>query len=246
VRHFAAGKKYIFHFIDLISKLMTGIQLVVFDMAGTTIRDKGNVGKAFIEAFKENGIEIPFEEVKKVMGWRKIDAVKMLLQKFNNNVDEELAEKIHAAFIQNMIRHYEEDSSLSALPYVEETFADLKQRGVKIALNTGFPRSIADTILRRLNWEAGKTIDAVIASDEVPEGRPHPYMIRSVMKQLQVTDSNAVAKVGDTEVDVEEGRSAGCGLVVSVTTGAYSRVQLEQYKPDKIIDSLAELSSLIQ
>lgn len=225
---------------------MSGIQLVVFDMAGTTIRDKGNVGKAFIDAFKENGIEVPLEEVKKVMGWRKIDAVKILLKKYHDTAREDLAEKIHDAFIRNMIRHYEEDSTLSALPFVEETFAHLKQRGVKIALNTGFPRSIADTILRRLNWEAGKTIDAVIASDEVPEGRPHPYMIRSVMKQLQVTDANAVAKVGDTEVDVEEGRSAGCGLVVSVTTGAYSRGQLEQYKPDKIIDSLAELSSLIQ
>jgi phosphonatase-like hydrolase len=225
---------------------MGAIQLVVFDMAGTTIRDKGNVGKAFIDAFKANGIEIPLAEVKKVMGWRKIDAVKMLLKKVNASGNSEaLAEKIHEAFIQNMIRHYEEDSTLSALPYVEEMFADLKKRGVKIALNTGFPRSIADTILRRLNWEAGKTIDAVIASDEVPEGRPHPYMISSLMKQLRVTDSNAVAKVGDTEVDVEEGRSAGCGLVVSVTTGAYSRGQLEQYKPDKIIDSMDELSSLI-
>jgi phosphonatase-like hydrolase len=247
VRYFAAGKKIFYHFIDLISKPMSGIQLVVFDMAGTTIRDKGNVGKAFIDAFKENGIDIPVEEVKKVMGWRKIDAVKMLLKKFHpNGADQDVfAEKIHDAFIKNMIRHYEEDSTLGPLPYVEEIFADLKQRGVKIALNTGFPRSIADTILRRLNWEAGKTIDAVIASDEVPEGRPHPYMIRSVMEQLKVTDSHAVAKVGDTEVDVEEGRSAGCGLVVSVTTGAYSRGQLEQYKPDKIIDSLAELSSLI-
>jgi phosphonatase-like hydrolase len=226
---------------------MSGIQLVVFDMAGTTVLDKGNVGKAFIDSFKENGIDnIPFEEVKKVMGWRKIDAVKMLLKKFHSSEDQALSEKIHETFIRNMIRHYEEDSTLSPLPFVEETFAALKERGVKIALNTGFPRSIADTILRRLNWEAGKTIDAVIASDEVPEGRPHPYMIQSVMEQLDITDSNAVAKVGDTEVDVEEGRSAGCGLVVSVTTGAYSRGQLEQYKPDKIIDSLEELSSLIQ
>lgn len=225
---------------------MSGIQLVVFDMAGTTVRDKGNVGKAFIDAFNENGMDIPVEEVKKVMGWRKIDAVKMLLKKFHNSADEKLADKIHETFIRNMIRHYEEDSTLSPLPFVEETFAALKERGVKIALNTGFPRSIADTILRRLNWEAGKTIDAVIASDEVPEGRPHPYMIQSVMQQLHVTDSNAVAKVGDTEVDVEEGRSAGCGLVVSVTTGAYSRGQLEQYKPDEIIDSMEELSSLIQ
>jgi phosphonatase-like hydrolase len=225
---------------------MTGIQLVVFDMAGTTVRDRGNVGEAFIGAFKENGIDIPFEEVKKVMGWRKIDAVKMLLQKFHNGSDEALVEKIHDTFIRNMIRHYEEDATLSPLPYVEETFAALKKRGVKIALNTGFPRSIADTILKRLNWEEGKTIDAVIASDEVPEGRPHPYMINSIMKQLSVTDSEAVAKVGDTEVDVEEGRKANCGLVVSVTTGAYSRGQLEQYKPDNIIDSMAELSSLIQ
>ena len=225
---------------------MTGIQLVVFDMAGTTVRDKGNVGKAFIDAFKENGIDIPYEEVKKVMGWRKIDAVKMLLQKFHGEAGEAQIEKIHETFIHNMIRHYEEDSTLSPLPHVEETFAALKSRGVKIALNTGFPRSIADTILRRVKWEAGKTIDAVIASDEVPEGRPHPYMINAIMKQLNVSDSHAVAKVGDTEVDVEEGRSAGCGLVVSVTTGAYSRGQLEQYKPDIIIDSLAELSSLIQ
>lgn len=224
---------------------MSGIQLVVFDMAGTTVRDKGNVGKAFIDAFQANGIDIPYEEVKKVMGWRKIDAVKMLLQKFSGEANETLTEKIHETFIHNMIRHYEEDTTLSPLPHVEETFAALKSRGVRIALNTGFPRSIADTILKRLNWEAGKTIDAVIASDEVPKGRPHPYMIQSIMRQLAITDSHAVAKVGDTEVDVEEGRSAGCGLVVSVTTGAYSRGQLEQYKPDKIIDSLAELSSLI-
>lgn len=227
---------------------MGEIQLVVFDMAGTTVRDKGNVGEAFIAAFKSNGIDIPYEEVKKVMGWRKIDAVKLLLEKFQpaEKNNEALINKIHDAFIHNMIRHYEEDTTLSPLPYVEETFAELKGRGVKIALNTGFPRSIADTILRKLNWTAGKNIDAVIASDEVPEGRPHPYMIRSIMQQLQVTDSHAVAKVGDTEVDVQEGRRAGCGLVVGVTTGAYSRGQLEQYKPDKIIDSLAELTSLIQ
>ncbi len=226
---------------------MNGIQLVVFDMAGTTVRDRGNVGEAFINAFKESGINIPFEEVKKVMGWRKIDAVKMLLKKFHPGpADTEMVKKIHDAFIRNMVRYYEEDGTLSPLPYAEEIFVALKDRGVKIALNTGFPRTIADTILKRLNWNEGKTIDAVIASDEVPEGRPHPFMIYSIMEQLQVTDSGAVAKVGDTEVDVEEGRNAKCGLVVSVTTGAYSRLQLEQYKPDKIIDSLAELSSIIQ
>lgn len=228
---------------------MGRIQLVVFDMAGTTIRDKGNVGQAFVKAFHENGIEVPIEDVKKVMGYRKIDAVIILLFKYyksGGEVSMDLAEKIHETFVSNMIKHYEEDSSLSPLPYVEETFAELKNRGVKLALNTGFPRQIADAILKRLNWTEGETIDAVIASDEVAEGRPEPDMIHALMEKFEITDSAAVAKVGDTEVDVEEGRNAGCGLVVSVTTGAYSREQLEQFNPDRIIDSMAELSSLIQ
>jgi phosphoglycolate phosphatase-like HAD superfamily hydrolase len=51
--------------------------------------------------------------------------------------------------------------------------------------------------------------------------------------------------VGDTEVDVLEGRNAGCGLVVSVTTGALSREQLTVFGPDMIIDDLTELKSVI-
>src|SRR6185295_18333536 len=135
---------------------MSNVQLVVFDMAGTTVRDRGNVGIAFMDAFRENGIEVPLTEVKKVMGFKKKDAIRTLLNKFNTapsgNLDEQI-EKIHDAFIRNMISFYENDPEISALPHVEETFQWLKQRGVKIALNTGFTRAIADTILKRLHWD---------------------------------------------------------------------------------------------
>lgn len=225
------------------------IQLVIFDMAGTTVRDQGSVADAFMEAAAQFGVKVPREEVNKVMGFRKKEAIRILLDKFylehNEDVDG-LIEKIHDAFTRNMISFYEQDTELAPLPYAEEIFAWLKQRGIKIALNTGFTRPITDTILQRLHWDNNGVIDMVITSDEVPEGRPHPYMIAAIMKQLQVTDSRQVVKVGDTEVDVEEGRNADCGLVVSVTTGAYTRSQLEQYSPDTIIDSLAELPLLIQ
>jgi phosphonatase-like hydrolase len=131
------------------------------------------------------------------------------------------------------------------LPQAEETFQQLKQQGIKIALNTGFTRAVANTILQRLQWTTPDTIDLVLCSDEVPEGRPQPDMIKAIMQQLNVTDSKAVVKVGDTQVDVEEGRNAACGLVVSVTTGAYSRNELTVCKPDHIIDSLAELPGLL-
>jgi len=227
---------------------MSNIQLAVFDIAGTTVKDKGNVSVAFMNAFKEYNLEVAREAVSKVMGFRKKDAIRMLLEKStatspDNNHD--LIEQIHDAFTRNIISSYETDPELKPMPQAEEIFTVLKQGGIKIALNTGFTRAITDTILQRLQWAELPAIDMVICSDEVPQGRPFPYMIHSIMLQMDVTDSRAVVKIGDTKVDIEEGRNAGCGMVVSVTTGAYTRNELEMYKPDHIIDSLEELPALL-
>ncbi|HVU54413.1 MAG TPA: HAD-IA family hydrolase [Puia sp.] len=231
---------------------MNNIQLVVFDMAGTTVRDRGNVADAFIAAFRAADVEIPVDEVKRVMGFRKIDAIRQLLDKFAPAVPsgaarEELINGIHDRFIQNMISFYRQDPDLCPLPHAEELFSSLHNKGIKVALNTGFTRAITDAILGRLHWDNGAGyVDSVICSDEVPQGRPSPDMINRLMERLHIPSADNVLKVGDTEVDVEEGRNAGCGIVVSVTTGAYTRQQLEQYSPDHIIDSLQELIPIIE
>jgi len=145
-----------------------------------------------------------------------------------------------------MISFYKNDADLQPLPFAEDVFLWLKKKGVKLALNTGFTKAITDTMLQKLEWKSGSTVDYVISSDEVAQGRPNPDMIRAIMKKLDIKNPSSVAKVGDTEVDVEEGRHAGCGLVVSVTTGAYNRRRLEEYHPDHIIDSLSELPNIIE
>ncbi|HTR30649.1 MAG TPA: HAD family hydrolase [Puia sp.] len=228
---------------------MSAIQLVVFDIAGTTVRDNGNVAEAFITAFKEYGYDMPVAEVKKVMGFRKMDAIVLLLKKFapDRAADEDLVHRIHTRFIDRMIKFYMNDETLAPLPHAEQVFRALKQQGIKVALNTGFTRSITDTILHRLRWDdRSALIDQVICSDEVPHGRPCADMIEVLMDDLGVDSPEQVLKVGDTEVDVEEGRNAACGKVVSVTTGAYTREQLQPYRPDFIIDDLQELLPIIE
>jgi phosphonatase-like hydrolase len=227
---------------------MSSIQLVVFDIAGTTVRDNGSVADSFITAFRDYGFTIPEAEVKKVMGFRKMDAI-ALMEKFAPEYkdDSELIDRIHTHFIDKMIEFYMGDQTLSPLPHAEAVFYALKQQGIKIALNTGFTRSITDTILHRLRWDdRSPLIDQVICSDEVALGRPHPDMIKVLMQDLDIVSPEQVVKVGDTEVDVEEGRNAGCGIVVSVTTGAYTREQLLPYRPDFIIDDLQELLPIIE
>jgi phosphoglycolate phosphatase-like HAD superfamily hydrolase len=99
-------------------------------------------------------------------------------------------------------------------------------------------------ILRRLSWT--NAVDAVIASDEVPRGRPHPDMIRRLMAQLGISQAQNVAKVGDTPVDIEEGVNAGCGLIIGVTTGAFTRQQLEAFPNARIVDSVADVPAILR
>ena len=70
-------------------------------------------------------------------------------------------------------------------------------------------------------------------------------MIKNLMKRAGVTDPKQVIKIGDTMVDIQEGRMANCGLVAAVTTGAYKRDELEIFSPDYIVDNLKELEQYI-
>lgn len=224
------------------------IELVVFDIAGTTVKDNGNVADAFINALKQFGYAIPRKEVNYIMGYKKPLAISMMLEKFYSGEiakDLALVENIHTVFIDSMVKFYDNDKEMQPMLNAEYIFSQLQSHNIKVALNTGFSKKITDTILKRLGWNRTKLIDFVVSSDEVENGRPSAEMIHAIMKATGVQDASLVAKVGDTEVDILEGRNAGCGLVVSVSTGAYSRRQLLAYRPDAVIDDISELPLIL-
>jgi phosphonatase-like hydrolase len=221
------------------------VKLAVFDIAGTTLADDNAVATAFAKAFETFGYTIAEEDIKPLMGYKKTVAIQIMLEKMGVEMDEALVDDIHSEFETGMVDHYEYSPDVRAMPGAENVMLYLKEKGIKIALNTGFSKVIADTILSRMQWIEKGLVDDYIASDEVEEGRPQPYMIQVLMQRAGIDDPNEVIKIGDTEVDVNEGINAACAMVVAVTTGAFTRDQLEQYTPDYIIDHLSELPALI-
>mgnify|MGYP001627374466 CR=1 FL=1 len=227
---------------------MKNIALVVFDIAGTTVFDQGNINEYFRDAFASEGLLVAPEEVDKVMGYRKIEAVEIIVNKHTPNEgfgQYDRIQRIHERFNDAMVSFYTNHKELAAMPFAEELFEILNSNGIKVALNTGFTREITDAILINLKWDKHPFIQSTICSDEVEEGRPQPFMIKELMNRLDISDASQVVKIGDTEVDIKEGRNSDCGMVVAVTTGTYTREQLEQYQPDYIIDSLQEFPALI-
>ena len=231
------------------------IRLVVFDMAGTTVRDNDEVLHCFAEACQQEGITASRERLNALMGVSKLEVFHLLWR-------EQLGEAAEAALIEAnaertfqtfrvILENYYRSHHVEPTEGALEVFGWLRQHDIKIALNTGFYRTVTDIILNRLGWLAGldrnyvggvgSIIHFSIASDEVPMGRPKPYMIQRAMEVFGIEDPKQVLKVGDTPVDIEEGRQAGCAASLVVTNGTHSREELERLGPDGLLNSLREL-----
>jgi len=70
-------------------------------------------------------------------------------------------------------------------------------------------------------------------------------MIQKMMLEGGIEKPKSVVKVGDTEVDIREGQNAGCRYVIGVTTGTFSRKELESYNPTHIIGDIAQVIDII-
>lgn len=223
-------------------------QLVVFDMAGTTVKDNKDVHRILKSALHKHDIEISIDDANEVMGIPKPVAIrKLLLKRYQGThvITDDWINVIHRQFMSEMVRFYEDDPSVGEREGVSETFRNLKRNGVKIAIDTGFDRQIADAILKRLGWEVEKLIDFSVTSNEVKLGRPYEDMIFKAMKETGVLDPKKVVKVGDTISDLQQGRAAACGLIVAITSGAFSEEDLKTEHPHHVIGEISELLPLM-
>jgi phosphonatase-like hydrolase len=223
------------------------IKLAVFDMAGTTVEDRGVVNRSFRETLADHGLLVEPEVVDAVMGLPKPEAFRILV---GGSIRAETLvgrlDTMHRQFVERMIRFYSEDPEVGEVAGASRLFQSLRARGVKVALDTGFSRDIADAILERLGWASAAVVDATVTSDEVARGRPYPDMIQSLMSRLALDDPKTVAKIGDSPADLEQGFAAGCRWVIGVTWGTHSRAQLARYPYTHLVDSIGDLERLFE
>jgi phosphonatase-like hydrolase len=218
---------------------MEALELVVFDMAGTTVEDSGQVPAAFAAALAEQGVTVSAAEMTAVRGASKRQAVLELTPPGPDRADRAAA--TYAAFARQLARRFA--AGVRPVPGAIETFAWLRERGIKIALNTGFDRDITDLLLAALGWD-NKVVDAVVCGDDVPQGRPAPYLIFRCLERAGVASVHRVATLGDTVLDLQSGFNAGVRWNIGVLSGAHSREQLQAQPHTHLIANVAGLPSI--
>lgn len=219
--------------------------MVVFDMAGTTINENNVVYKTVQKAINEKGFNVSLEQVlAEGAGKEKLQAIKSVLRVYLNHNDDTLANDIYQRFVVLLEDAY---SRADILPNgnAEKLFEALHERDILVVLNTGYNSQTAESLLNKLGWEEGEEYDYLVTASDVTHNRPGPDMIQLAMEEFHLINATEVVKVGDSIIDIEEGKNAGCKLSIGITTGAHTREQLKTANPDYIIDDLLELLPLL-
>lgn len=221
------------------------IKLVVFDWAGTTI-DFGCMAPsgAFVAAFATKGVSVTLTEARGPMGLHKKDHLRAMLRtesvgaKWRAAAGRDWTEDdVNELYRDVTPRQVEAAAKYSDLiPGTVEAVAELRRRGLKVAATTGYFREAADVVLSAAKRQ-GYEPDFNICADDVPAGRPAPWMLFRCMEATGVYPPAAVLKVGDTVIDIADGRNAGCwsvGVVDSSNEMGLTAAELAALSPREL------------
>lgn len=214
------------------------VKLIVFDMAGTTVDEGGLVYKTLVSTIKSYQIPIEDDEIKNWYGVNKTQVLKYFLNRSGQD-DTKLLDML-SDFKTNLKKNYFEDNNVKLIDsQLPELFNKLRNRGIKIGLNSGFSVDIQEALIERLNLR--NCIDCYVSSESVPHGRPEPYMVQHLMKQCEITNPKEVVKIGDSINDILEGKNSNCYKSIGVLSGAETKEKLMEAGADMILDSVMDL-----
>jgi len=204
------------------------IKAVILDWAGTAV-DYGSFAPAavFMRLFERRGIQISDADARSGMGLMKKDHLRTILarpgvaeawQSVHGAAPSEAdIDALFTSFVPmqlSVIKEYADP-----IPGLLDVITNLHERGIKIGSTTGYIRSMMD-VLAPEAANRGYAPDAIVCPDDVPAGRPFPWMCYQNAIQLGVFPQAAVIKVGDTVPDIEEGLNAGVWTVGLSLTGS--------------------------
>jgi phosphonoacetaldehyde hydrolase len=216
---------------------MKGIGAVILDWAGTAV-DHGCYGPvaAFLQAFRRHGVTLTPAEARGPMGLHKRDHIRALMHLpgvterwrtvHQRDPGEADVERVYSVFVPlqlEVIGDY-----CQPVPGLLECVSALRSRGLRIGATTGYFAAAAESLYAGARAR-GYAPDCCICAEDVPAGRPAPWMIFRVLEGLGIYPPSRAVKVGDTTPDIDEGRNAGAWSIGVTRTSSMVGCTAEQF-----------------
>jgi phosphoglycolate phosphatase len=219
-------------------------RLACIDLAGTTIADGSMVEQAFTEAIATQGIVPGTSAYARAMvrthrsrGRPKLEIFREL---FPDN--EARARATNLAFERSYGATIDR-VGLNPVPGAEAALDKLSGSGVRVCLVSGFSRATLGRMLDTLGW--WDRIELALCHEDAARGNPWPDLVLTAALRLRIDDVRQIAVCGDTDNDMLSGHRSGAAIVAGVLTGAHARTVLTAGGATHILESVAELPSLL-
>ncbi|MEM0139106.1 MAG: HAD family phosphatase [Ferroplasma sp.] len=198
---------------------------IIFDLDGTILDSINYRIKSWEKAFKDFGIDSDPEVIRLMIGY----PGSMLIKKMNaRNPEIEVHEEKYFAAYKDKVKLFND---------VEETFEQIRNAGIKIAIVTSSRRKMMDTL--KIN------VDALVTMDDVKNGKPDTEPYLKAMHELGVLPENTIV-VGDIDNDLIPAKKLG-SIAILVTHGIEKESKNKDYEIENIgglIDILRKISWL--
>ncbi len=208
---------------------MKDIKLIVFDLDGTLVNAYEAIVKSFNYTMRK--LHYPLMDayiIRRAVGW----GDKFLLKKFVKENDLIKALSIY--------RNHHKQALVKwsvLLPQAQQALIYLKRKGYKLAVASNRPARFSRILIRHLGIK--KYFDYVLCADKLRNIKPHPQILREIMKKLHAGPKETVF-VGDMAIDAITARRAKVRAII-VTTGSSSISEVKKEEPYRVIKKLSSL-----
>ncbi|MEE9351921.1 MAG: phosphoglycolate phosphatase [Thiotrichaceae bacterium] len=216
--------------------------MVLIDVDGTLVDSVPDLAYCVDEMLIKLGME-PHGEAA-VRNWVGNGVVRLVERGLTNNLDghpdPELFEKAMPIFNDLYSVHHSDRSTL--YPGVKEGLEFLQAaKNVKIGCVTNKAEAFTIPILKALGIH--DEFETIICGDTLEKKKPDPMPLLHACTQLGVLPENSMM-LGDSKSDVKAARAAGFSIIC-MSYGYNHGEDIRNYDPDEVIDSMTELTQLL-
>ena len=189
---------------------------IILDVDGTLVDSNDGHARAWVAAFKDEGFDVPFEQVRPLIGMGgdqvvpRLTGVKPETPQFERLTD-------------GWARHFKasELAQVRPQPGARELVQALHDRGLKLIVGSSGEQEIVEKLLDLAGVAA--LLPERTTSAEVEASKPEPDIVQAALKKLGLGPEE-VMMVGDTPFDIESAARAGVGAV-ALRCGGDSRFE---------------------
>ncbi len=210
---------------------------VIFDWDGTLADTKRVVVNSFQKVLREIGCKVSDEFIARRIGIGTINTFKEAIKATNATLDDKTIDEL----VKEKIKIQTElTENVNLFEGAVDLLNSLYNR-VKIALATMSNREVVNKLLSEKRVR--KYFDVVITADDVFQPKPNPEVFLKCAKKLKCRPEKCVV-IEDSIFGVKAAKEAKMKCI-AIPSGVYSMEELEEQKPDLIVDSINEKEEIL-